>query len=540
VPERPLQVILGLAAVVAAGLVAVAVAVSVSSAPGPATGAARLVPGDALLYVHVSTDQRRPAVREAIAIARRFPDFPLAELAVLSRLGAILTGASGRQVDFASQVRPWLGREAAFALLNTTTSTAGSLIVLDVGNRARAGAFVAGNGLLAVGRYHRIALMAYRSGTTLGFVGHYLVLGQPASVRAAIDAAQGRVASLASTPSYRQAAADEPGDRVIDAYLSADGVRRVLAPQGGLLGALGVLLYQPALTGTTLAVSPFAGGLRVRVHAALDATLARAAGPPPPEFTPTMAGVLPEGTTLLLDVTGLSRVAPRVLGAGAEGGVAGRVGPLLKRLGAALASEGVDVARLTSLFSGETAVAVAPASRTAAGVSARGPALVIVTRTRHQQATRRLLADLEVPLAQLFPPPRNGPGVAPEFSNVPVAGITAHQLVLEPGLQLDYAVFRGLVVISTSLQAIAGIARHSRALADEPAFAATLADHPSHLTSLVFLDFSQLLGLAELTGLGRSGRIATLRPDLAAIKAIGLTSTRGEADTTAELTLQIS
>src|SRR5579859_2280804 len=536
--DHALGVFLMLAAAIVLGIVALALAVS-HEPPPPATTADRVVPADALLYVHVSTDPSRGPVKQALAVARRLPDFPFGEAAVVNRLDAILTGASGRSVDFSSQVRPWLGREAAFALLNTTTSTAGSLIVLEVRRPARARAFVQGAGATAAGSYRGRALLGYASGTTLAFVRargeEFLVLGQPASVRAAIDASDGAIASLARSARYRQAIAGQPSDRVIDAYASTDGVRRVLAAQGGLLGGLGVLLYQPALTGTSVSISPSSGGLRIRVHDALDPTLARAGRAPAPEFAPTMAGVLPQGTTLLLDVVGLSHVAPRVLNAGAEGGIAGRIGPLLRRLGAALTSEGVDVGRITSLFAGETAVAVAPP----ATGSGHGPALVIVARTKHEDVTRQLLAQLEAPLAQLFPPPSNGPGQAPEFNNVPVAGVTAHQLVLAPGLQIDYAVFHGLVVVATSVQAIGAIARHTTSLAGASGFQATLGNRPDRVSSLVFLDFSQLLTLAEQTGLAQTGRLAALKADLAKIRAIGLVSTRGEADTTAELTLQI-
>jgi hypothetical protein len=68
----------------------------------------------------------------------------------------------------------------------------------------------------------------------------------------------------------------------------------------------------------------------------------------------------------------------------------------------------------------------------------------------------------------------------------------------------------------------------------------TLADHPQEVTSLVFLDLSQLLTLAEQTGMLRGARYRALRPDIAHIRAAGLDSTRGEADSTAELTLQIT
>ena len=60
------------------------------------------------------------------------------------------------------------------------------------------------------------------------------------------------------------------------------------------------------------------------------------------------------------------------------------------------------------------------------------------------------------------------------------------------------------------------------------------------MTSLLFLDFDQLLSLGEQTGLTRSARYRAPRADLQRIRAIGLQSSSGEADSTAELFLQIS
>ena len=206
----------------------------------PATGAAGMVPADALAYVNVSLDRGRPAFKQAVALAHRFPDFPLAYAAVQTRLGAILSG--GRGVDFSSQIEPWLGDEAALALLNTTTATAGSLLVLDVSDRARALAFIRSEGATAHGSYRGTALLSYSTGSELALVSHFLVLGQDASVRAAIDVAAGAAPSLQSSSVYQRASAGEPANRVLDAYASLAGVRRVLAPQGGVVGAIGDLL----------------------------------------------------------------------------------------------------------------------------------------------------------------------------------------------------------------------------------------------------------------------------------------------------------
>jgi hypothetical protein len=95
------------------------------------------------------------------------------------------------------------------------------------------------------------------------------------------------------------------------------------------------------------------------------------------------------------------------------------------------------------------------------------------------------------------------------------------------------------VVVSTSLEGIAGVAERARSLAAGPSYRAVLGASPKRVTSLLFLDFSQLLSLAEQTGLTRGVRYRALKPDLEKIRAVGLYSTRGEADTTAELFLQI-
>jgi Protein of unknown function (DUF3352) len=531
-----------LAALAVAGLVALAITLAgwfgAPEAP-PATGAAALVPADALVYVHLSTDSSRPAVRDASALAARIPGSALVLSALSARLGAILSGpGSTAGFDFAADVRPWLGKEAAFALLNTQSTTAGSLILLDVRNRKRAQSFLASSGARPVREYRGTTELRYRRGTVLAFVSHYLAIGQRASVRSAIDTADGSTPPLRSSRSYDAAVSTEPADRVLDAYVSAAGARRVLGPRGGALGALGGLLAGPGVTGTAISVSAVRGGIRVRFHSALDPSLARTEAAPP-SFSPTLASALPAGSSVLLDVDGLARAAPRVLSATAAAGIAPRVGPLLQRLGTALASQGVDVGQALSLFAGETAVAVTPPPRVSAAAAGSGPALVIVARTAHEDLARALIASLEGPLAQLFPTPADGPGQAPEWNDVEVAGVSAHQLAIAPGLELDYAVFRGLVVVSTSLRGIAAIAAHGPPLAGTPAYRAVVGQGPARVTSLLFANFSQLLNLAEQMGLTRGARLSVLRPGLERIRTLGLVSSRGEADTTAELILQI-
>jgi hypothetical protein len=465
-------------------------------------------------------------------VAQRFPDFPLASGAVLTRLDAILSGGSG-SVQFATQVRPWLGNEAALALLNTPTSTAGSLLVLAVTDQGRAKTFLHQSGAVAHGSYRGTPLLAYSSGTELAFVRGFLVLGEVASVRAAIDVAASARPSLASSSIYHRAAAGEPSARVLDAYASLAGVRRLLAPQGGVVGAVGDLLYQPALQGVAVAVTPSPGGVRIHIHSVLDPTLARLNHPANVAFTPSLPSVMPSGSMVMLDVRGLDRLAPGVLDAGASAGVAGGLGPLLSRLGSALRAEGVNVSNLTSIFHAEAAVAIVPNGRT--------PALLIVARTQHQSQVAAELAQLEVPLAQLFKAPGTNFGSGKEalFNDRPVGGVTAHQLTLANGFELDYAVAHGLVMISTSLNAIAAVGRRDHTLTGDPSFSFVLGQRAGALNSLVFFNLAQLLTLGQQTGLTQSARFRLLKGDLDAVGAVGLTSTRAPGSSTTDMVVRI-
>jgi len=79
----------------------------------------------------------------------------------------------------------------------------------------------------------------------------------------------------------------------------------------------------------------------------------------------------------------------------------------------------------------------------------------------------------------------------------------------------------------------------NHSLADEQAYQAELSGRPELLSSVLFTDFSQLLSLGEQTGLTSGARVRELLPDLAKVRAIGLSSTSGESDTTTELRLEI-
>ncbi|MGB8877536.1 MAG: hypothetical protein WCD11_14515, partial [Solirubrobacteraceae bacterium] len=325
--------------------------------------------------------------------------------------------------------------------------------------------------------------------------------------------------------------ASEPAGRVLDAYLPAAGVTRLLSARGGVAGAIGLLLDRPGVVGSAISVSATSGSppslAQVLVHSVMSAR----AKPGGSTFTPTLQTVLPTGSTLMLDVRDLRRVAPELLNAGALAGIGANVGPLLDRLGAALTAQGVNVRSVLSVFDGETAVALSPGP---------SPALLIVARVRNQAAAQGELASLEGPLTTLFAPSSGAAaGQVPELADTQVGGTTVHEVQLGPGLQVDYGVFDGLAVVSTSLQAIDGVAQRSHALSDEAAYHAVVPAGSGQVSSLLFGDFTNLLSLGAQTGLTSGTRTRELLPDLSKVRAIGLSSASGENDTTTEMTFEI-
>jgi hypothetical protein len=516
-------VALGAAIVLAAG-VAVAVAALVGGGDSaPATGTARLVPASALAFVHLSTDAGRAGTRRAAALLRKFPT-----LEALGRriVGALSRTGRGLGVDYGRDIAPWIGNEAALALVDVGNGVASSEIVVGVHDRAGARGFLG-----RLGRPARTSVVggvevSDYGGQAVAFVSGYLVTGPDAVVREAIALGAGHGAALADAGPYRRAIAGAPAGRVLDAYASAAGVRRVLAPSGGLLGALGTLLGRPGLEGAYLAVTARAHSAEVHVHEAL----APGARPPAP-FAPTLAAAAHAPAVAFLDATGLDRRLPGLLALARSSSLTAGLGPLLGRIAAALRGAGVDLRRdVAPLVAGETAVILTPNQPL--------PTLTMVARTSDEARARTMLASLQGPLARVLGAATAGSGTVPTFTQHVVAGAVAYRLRINPALEVDYAVANGRIVVSTSLNGIAAAMGGKGSLAGDSKFRSVIGG-PKRVTSVLFLDLDQLLRLGAQTGLDQDPQFLAVRKDLRRVHAVGLTASSGEAQTTAELSLQI-
>ncbi|MGI8595001.1 MAG: DUF3352 domain-containing protein [Solirubrobacteraceae bacterium] len=495
----------------------------------PATRAAALVPADALAYLHLSTDRARTSVERALELAKRFPSWPGVRDDLITSLG----GAGGPQA--ARELEQWVGDEAALALLDTRGERAGSLILIEVRDRERALRYLERRTGRPVGQtpYRGTVIRNYRT-VQAAFAGRFLALGPFESVRSAIDLQSGRGQSLAASAAYRKAARGLPAGRVGDAWVSTDGARRVLVPAGGVLGAAGQLLDRPGLAGAAAAIGPEGDGARVTIKSLLGP----GAPPQPAAFEPSLLASVPADAIAMLETTGLDRFAGRLLGL-SGGGPAG--------FGAAFAGFKSDLERRTGV---DLDAQVLPLLRDEAAISIAAalpvPVLTIVARTRDEQGTREALARLQLPLARLLQAPGAGQvpgqgstGDVSAFRPVRIAGADAYQLDVQPGFSLVYTVADGKLIASTSALGVKAAREEKDQLADTDAFKTAVRNRDGAITSLVFLEFNQLLGLGEQAGLVDDRSFARFRGDLRKLGAVGASTSTEGTTTSAEIFFEI-
>jgi len=500
-PQQRRMALLVLAAVAALSLVAAAVNAAFGGGDEPPTlAAASIAPSNTLVFLDVSTDPEREGVERATELLGRFGNYERQRDALLKRLSG-----GDRAVNVERDVSPWMGDEAALALTESGTATAGSLILIEVDDEEKARAFLARNPTKPARNEYKDEVVERYGQVSVAFKDGWMLVGQDPTVQAALDRANGRGRTLAQEPAFRRATRDLPEGRVVTAFTSAAGLQRLLIPQGGVTGGLAGFLNQPAMEAVGVSVEAREEGARILVRTAFGR-----GAPERREFEPSLLGDVPEGALAYFGVQGISSALGNLVGQ-----AAGNAGTVLGRLRDELKGE------VALIMERET-----PA-----------PILSVVTKTDDEARTRRTLGGLEAPLAKLVTP--RG-GKAPAWQREDVGGgVQARTLRLETGAALSYAVFDERLVVSTSPAGIRRIREADGALEDADTFEAVLADRPEKVSSLGFLDFSQLLELGEQTGLNDSRAYLAAREDLKRIRAVGISSSGDGDQSTAEILLSI-
>ena len=494
--ERGPVLVLAGAVVMLVAILAIAVDGAASRA-GPGGEAARLVPASALAFVRLSTDPGDAAAQRLLRLAPRIPGYPALRDAALSAVSPA-PGAFDPRRD----VRPWLGNEAAVALVDVGGGRFGSLVLAQVRSRPRAEALlqrVAGAGPSV--RYRGTVLRRF-GGSAAAFAGGFLVAGPEAAVRRALDVQSGATPALADAPGF--GAALEGASEPVEAYFSARGLRGYVGAQGGAAAAVAALLDHPKLRAVGASLRADARGLRVHV---------RRMGAGGAEVRPRLVAGVPADAVALLSGPSLAAAVQTAQRAGA--------GAALATVRSALrARAALDLDRdLLGRLRGEFAAWIEPGSA--------APQITLAARTSDPAGTREALARLQDPLARALA----GNDAKLTFDARPIAGADAFTLRVSDTFAPTYAVKGDTVLASTSPDGLAAYLGRRPRLRSARGFRAAVPRIPARIESLGFVDVRQLLALGEQTGLTAE----VLRP----VRAAAAVTEREKDDTTAELSFEI-
>ncbi|MEA2319027.1 MAG: hypothetical protein QOD44_3216 [Solirubrobacteraceae bacterium] len=492
----PVLVLAG-AVVLLVGILAIAIADALRS-PGPGGEAAALVPASALAFVRLSTDPDDAAAQRLSALAPRIPGY-------LSLRDAALTAVSPAPGAFDPRrdVRPWLGDEAAVALVDVGGGRFGSIVLAQVRSRPRAEALlqrVAGPGRGV--RYRGLVLRRFGANAAV-FARGFLIAGPEAAVREAVDVAQGEAPALADAPRFE--AALEGARRPAEAYLSPRGLRGFVRPLGGVAGAVAALIDDPELRGVGASLRADRRGLRVH---------ARRMGAAGAELRPRLLDGVPAGAVATLAGPSFAAAVQAAQRAGA-GAALETVRTTVRK------ASSIDLDRdLLGRLRGEYTAWLEP--------GAAAPVVTLAARTSDPGGLREVLARLQNPLTRAL---AGGRASTPSFEARTIAGADAFTLDISDRFAPTYAVTGDTVVVSTSAAGVERFRARTPRLRATPGFRAAVPRVPARIESLGFVDVRQLLALGEQTGLTAD----VLGP----VRAAAAIIEREKDDTTAELSFEI-
>jgi hypothetical protein len=281
-----------------------------------------------------------------------------------AKLDALIDGAAPSGVSYENDIRPWLGEQAAVALLSgTTTAHAQYAIVLDQTNGAKATAAIKSGGLFenkdsapdktAHASYGGVS---YTEDLTakmdIGVVGSYVVIANDAAAfDAIVDTVKG-AASLAGTSGFKQAVSSElagadgvayvPLLRLVDALAANTTASR--SPTSAIISKVLQVLR------TKLANAIVSGSARFDSNgAAIDIALSGAtgvAGSPAParggsETNPI--ATLPGGSWLAVGATNVGPTLAGLVTDLGQLGSAGSAGSFSKSLGEIQQVTGINI-----------------------------------------------------------------------------------------------------------------------------------------------------------------------------------------------------
>jgi hypothetical protein len=339
-------------------------------------------------------------------------------------------------------------------------------------------------------------------------------------VRAVIDAQSGAAgtSSLADDPKATAARDALPAERLADAYLSPDGIAKLVGNPRGPFATLDAAVDPTASDGVAMGLVADEGGIDVDIRSELNE--ARAKAQPGffaafPEFQPTLNGSLPAGSLAYAGIADPGHALASLLAQASanQPGLAAGVAALVQRV-KEVGKVDLETDLLPSLGD-EAAFAVQPAASGSGGV----PYLEFLSSGIDGQRAGRALASLQGPIADAL---NATTGQTPNFSESKVNGVTAHSVQVSPTVNLTYAIAGTVLLIATDPAAVKELSGEGPALADDDTFQEATDGLPSPVSLLAYFNLGGLITLGEQAGLAQDPAYETFAPEIHKLQALGL------------------
>lgn len=527
--------------VLAIALLVVAIAVLIvpnlpCGAPGgdqcqSADEAVALVPGDSAAYLHVDADPDTQQYEQAAALAERLPT-------VTEQVIARLPGPRGGSIDYRRDVAPWLGGEAALALVPAGGGDPEPTVLLEVGDQRGANRFVERlTGRDPKTESYREVELSLDGELAVTSVGGFAIAGPETSVKRVIDVEAGGGRSLEDSEPAQQVSDALPEPRLADLYLSEESAGELLAPRGPL-ASFEVFVNAKATVGAGAALVAKDDALELHVHSLLDPE--RAQNAPGffgafPSFEPALAGEVSESALAYL---ALGDPADSVEGLLAQATAeAPAIAAGFKDIGEQLRKGGeVNLEdEVLPLLTSQAAVSVEP--RRGSGVGPGVPFVSLIVADVDGEEAKRALARLQAPIAKALDPGRSLQG--PIFREQVLDGVPVRSLRISPSVDLSYAVVDGKLVVSTDPLGVTQVSSGESTLEGSDGFRAATEGFPDEVSALVYLNLGGLLGLAEQAGLGADPGYARFSQEFRRLEGLGVAVERGDEEIDSEIRLTV-
>jgi Protein of unknown function (DUF3352) len=537
-----------LGAVIAAVLLAFAVPRLPCQLPGgdicaPDDDAEQLVPADALAYAHLTLG----AESEQFEDARETLDaLPGITRQLVARLLAQVPGPGGEPADFDRDIAPWLGGQAAIAIV-PGGGAAEQVQLLQEGDPEGAAEFAASlaAGTPATEEYRGVELAVDARGLATASVGGFLAIGTEEGVRRVLDVdteAEG-ARPLSDDPVASELRDELPPERFVDVYVSPDGIESLIAAESSPLATLEPFVDAAASEGAAASLGAGEGSLELAIRSSLDPQRARsdpgffAAFPPfDPELPERLAadalgyvGIGDPGTTVNELLAQATAEAPALAQGLTE--AANR----LRELGDVKVEE-----ELLPALGGEGAFALQPgADRSSRPEPDQSPAvpeglpqgpapipeeavpvLQFLADGVDTERARQSLAQLRGSIAEALDPGESLQ--APVFDSRTYEGVDLEVLRISPTVELTYAVAGESLAVATQPSGVEQVIDGEGGLDEADRYEDALEGFPEEPSLLAYLNLSGLIELGEREGLAEDPVYAVFAPEVRRLEAAGL------------------